>query len=1083
MSTYYKLGSLVEGLTSTATAAGTTTLTASSRPIQQFTGTTTQTVVLPDATTLSIGRRFDINNRSTGAITVNANGGGAVGVVAAGTQRYFLVSDISLAAGVWRVGGVTGSGGGGVTDADKLKLLQGMAGLNLQTDNIVAKVIKTNPEEVGGNFWITKSPGTPIGYGGFFSASGFYYQSTGLNSASVETGITSRYSDDDNYWLARTSAPSARYGAICFSLTDNYVVGGNNVNPVTSNQSFNVLTNAWTSNLALPVATDFGGGFALNGYGFIVGGRTTNSLIGVNAVYQYDSVLNSWTLRSPTLATASQRSYTQTADLGGFGYSVGGSDAGNTTNTSIVNVYDIATNSWSTAPSMITTRSFFGISNNVVGSIMAFAGSVPSNSNLSEQFFDTTKTWKATATLGTAKNSVAGGSLNGSAMCVGSSVFAAVVESFIPASFFNLGSVKVSTTAPTSILAAVLMSDLAYSVPVQIRTDGDSWKTFTSGGSVLKTGETLSAKFQHSPASGMVVGGASTTSESYGKSQNAWTTRASIPANRGQYYGFSLNDRLYIVGGTGGVSSGLRFDEIKNTFTTLSSSLLSGKMNGAGALLNGFGYVTGGAATSTTTGFTAHDRYNDTLDSWLARTGLTAGKTYVGGTAAEGRIFVYTGYSTGTRTSSGEGYSDSTDSWSAIAAYGLGIIAEMPTMSIGGYAYGCGGYNGSNVSSVYRYTPSTNIWAARTNLNTAKYSAVTFVLEGFGYVANGFVAGNSNALEEHNPDANTWTNRQTSTFSKSELSYSQTHTTPYRNYEMRVGIPAFYAGVGGGVWVTKTTNPSNNTFSAAGTSGSTVFLSCSASSASYAYDYLSDSYVRIQDYPQSPQGQQNCSISTTVGDIIYSTGGPTASAAPVFALSPYTRVYTTLANMPVYTNSGCFSALNGMMYYIGGNPGGLGASTRTQKYNPTTNAWTDHGNLLPSSGVYNIGGAYNGFIYVTGGNNSTNNYQFNDASVAFTSKTGPTASVALGLAAVVNGEYFTSMGFGPLTAASQSYRDSANVWATKTSAPSAFQDTQGGTVGDTAFFSGGYNAGGFGTSHAYVSSIKQAVLGIALEVK
>jgi len=393
---------------------------------------------------------------------------------------------------------------------------------------------------------------------------------------------------------------------------------------------------------------------------------------------------------------------------------------------------------------------------------------------------------------------------------------------------------------------------------------------------------------------------------------------------------------------------------------------------------------------------------------------------------------------------------------------------------------------GGNVQSLNeRFDPALNSWSTMTAATTAREGAGA-TLSGTGnLVVGGRLAGvttRSTAAELYNPFSNSWSARAGLPVASRGATQNSSPGN-YYNYEMRVGIPAFYAGVGGGVWVTKTTNPSNNTFSAAGTSGSTVFLSCSASSASYAYDYLSDSYVRIQDYPQSPQGQQNCSISTTVGDIIYSTGGPTASAAPVFALSPYTRVYTTLANMPVYTNSGCFSALNGMMYYIGGNPGGLGASTRTQKYNPTTNAWTDHGNLLPSSGVYNIGGAYNGFIYVTGGNNSTNNYQFNDASVAFTSKTGPTASVALGLAAVVNGEYFTSMGFGPLTAASQSYRDSANVWATKTSAPSAFQDTQGGTVGDTAFFSGGYNAGGFGTSHAYVSSIKQAVLGIALEVK
>jgi hypothetical protein len=92
----------------------------------------------------------------------------------------------------------------------------------------------------------------------------------------------------------------------------------------------------------------------------------------------------------------------------------------------------------------------------------------------------------------------------------------------------------------------------------------------------------------------MVAGNAaSSTAESYIRSSNSWTTKTSLPGNRGQYYGFSLNDNLYFMGGNNGaaVSSGVKYNEIKNTMTTLSSSLLSAKMNGAGSLLNGFGYM------------------------------------------------------------------------------------------------------------------------------------------------------------------------------------------------------------------------------------------------------------------------------------------------------------------------------------------------------------------------------------------------------------------------------------------------------------------------------------------------------------
>ena len=74
----------VSGWTTTATAAGTTTLTVDSTYHQDFTGTTTQTVVLPDVTTLAVGHSYFLDNDSTGAVTVNSSGGNLVKVVPAG---------------------------------------------------------------------------------------------------------------------------------------------------------------------------------------------------------------------------------------------------------------------------------------------------------------------------------------------------------------------------------------------------------------------------------------------------------------------------------------------------------------------------------------------------------------------------------------------------------------------------------------------------------------------------------------------------------------------------------------------------------------------------------------------------------------------------------------------------------------------------------------------------------------------------------------------------------------------------------------------------------------------------------------
>lgn len=74
------------GYTTTATAAGTTTLTVASTIQQFFTGTTTQTVVLPVASTMTLGMRYEISNASTDIVTVNSSGGNAVIAIPAGSS-------------------------------------------------------------------------------------------------------------------------------------------------------------------------------------------------------------------------------------------------------------------------------------------------------------------------------------------------------------------------------------------------------------------------------------------------------------------------------------------------------------------------------------------------------------------------------------------------------------------------------------------------------------------------------------------------------------------------------------------------------------------------------------------------------------------------------------------------------------------------------------------------------------------------------------------------------------------------------------------------------------------------------------
>ena len=107
--------SFIEGCTVVSTAGGTTTLTVASTPIQQFTGSTTQTLVMPNATTLVVGAQYWVANRSTGVVTVNANGGSGIQNMAGGSQMLLTLVANGSSAGTWDVGYLTAGGTGTVT--------------------------------------------------------------------------------------------------------------------------------------------------------------------------------------------------------------------------------------------------------------------------------------------------------------------------------------------------------------------------------------------------------------------------------------------------------------------------------------------------------------------------------------------------------------------------------------------------------------------------------------------------------------------------------------------------------------------------------------------------------------------------------------------------------------------------------------------------------------------------------------------------------------------------------------------------------------------------------------------------------
>ena len=97
------------------TSNSTLTLTATSRLVNIFTGSTAgQIVKLPDARTLDINTRYDIWNTSTTSITVQNNSGTAIFLVAAAQKTWIVLQSIDTQAGTWlfEANYMGGTGGG-----------------------------------------------------------------------------------------------------------------------------------------------------------------------------------------------------------------------------------------------------------------------------------------------------------------------------------------------------------------------------------------------------------------------------------------------------------------------------------------------------------------------------------------------------------------------------------------------------------------------------------------------------------------------------------------------------------------------------------------------------------------------------------------------------------------------------------------------------------------------------------------------------------------------------------------------------------------------------------------------------------
>jgi hypothetical protein len=258
------------GFTTTATAAGTTTLTNTSSYYQIFTGSTTQTVRLPVVSTLATGWTFHICNNSTGNLSVQSSGANALITVLPGTTAMctcILITGTTAAS--WEAGLTdfsTATGTGSVVLAVSPTITGTSTTIQGLTVGLGGGAIATNTA-VGVSALSTNNTGT---------------SNTAIGTQTLEYNISGNYNTALGYTALNNNTSSGGNTAIGFAaLIDNNGGSGNTAvgrGALQSNVSFdnNTGVGSYAGFLAQGIQNSFFG--ANSGYDVTTG--SNNVIIG-----------------------------------------------------------------------------------------------------------------------------------------------------------------------------------------------------------------------------------------------------------------------------------------------------------------------------------------------------------------------------------------------------------------------------------------------------------------------------------------------------------------------------------------------------------------------------------------------------------------------------------------------------------------------------------------------------------------------------------------------------------------------------------------------------------------------------------
>jgi N-acetylneuraminic acid mutarotase len=290
------------------------------------------------------------------------------------------------------------------------------------------EVFQAQPSNAAGasaaasNTWTTRaSMATGRSFLAAAPANGLVYAVGGINNTGVVTTVEA-YNPATNTWTTKAALPAGRAAPNGLTPLNGllYLPGGSSSSLNTRTLwAYNPTTNRWVKNLALmPVRGRGGASGAINNQLYVYFGEATS---GPKTLLRYDPATDAWV----TLASAPHRhSYPAAGVIDGKFYLAGGDD-GSTPNgtfpTRTLDVYDPATNTWSTKTPMPIGR-FHGAGRVINGKLYVAGGSNATTYDLPVVVYDpATNTWATKAKMITPRVDLALAVLSGRLYAVGGS--------------------------------------------------------------------------------------------------------------------------------------------------------------------------------------------------------------------------------------------------------------------------------------------------------------------------------------------------------------------------------------------------------------------------------------------------------------------------------------------------------------------------------------------------------------------------------------------------------------------------------------------------------------------------------------